>query len=288
VSIDLAPKIKEGRAIYVLIPLLVLNLALLSLQIDDPKGTLLFKKWMLTAEEPFIQVWSGVTGGIKSFWLSYIWLHGARRENEQLHAAVLDLQLQIQAMRQAQAENSRLHQLMGFSPDIAMQSVGARVVGRTPNYLSNTIFIDRGKDAGITNNDPVISAAGVVGRVVLVSYRNAQVQLITNADASTGVMVEPTRSPGVLKGSGEPWLNLDYISNSEQIHIGDVVISSGLDGIYPKGLPVGKIIDSQKGNSVFKNITVQPAADLLHLEEVLVLSKSVRTVTDSRAEAEPK
>jgi rod shape-determining protein MreC len=142
--------------------------------------------------------------------------------------------------------------------------------------MSKTIYIDRGSEAGISVDDPVLSSTGVVGRVVLASRYHSQVQLITNVDASTGVMVERTRSPGVLKGLGDALLSLDYISNTEQINPGDSVISSGLDGIYPKGLAVGKVIESHKGNSVFRSIVVEPAADLLHLEEILVLSMQAK------------
>jgi rod shape-determining protein MreC len=100
--------------------------------------------------------------------------------------------------------------------------------------------------------------------------------LITNPDASIGVLVERTRSPGVLKGSGNPVLSLNYIGNAEQIEAGDPVVSSGLDGIYPKGLPVGRVTESYKGKSVFRVIQVAPHADLLRIEEVLILPGPVK------------
>lgn len=273
-SIDLAPKAKEGRAVYVLIPLLALNLALLSMQIEDPRGTLFFKRWMLAAEEPFIIVSSGILGGLERLWTNYFWLHGAREENRQLQAEIRDLTLRLETLQQAQKENARLQQVLGLSANLPYRSITAKVVGRTPDFMSKTVYIDRGSAAGIAADDPVLSSSGVVGRVVFVSRYHSQIQLITNSDASTGVMVERTRSPGVLKGSGDSLLNLDYISNTEQINAGDLVTSSGLDGIYPKGLPVGKVAESHKGNSVFRSIKVEPTADLIHLEEVLVLMTS--------------
>jgi rod shape-determining protein MreC len=271
VSIDLAPRPKEGRSLYVLIPLLVLNLALLSIQIEDPRGTLLFKKWVLAAEEPFIRISSGVANGTRSLWTNYFWLLGARRENEHLLSRVRDLSLQVGGLQQERDENSRLRKLLSMQSTIPLQSVGARVVGRTPDYLANTIFIDRGLSSGIHVDDAVLSDNGIVGRVVLVSRNHSQVQLITNADASTGVMVEQSRAPGVLKGAGGPLLNLDYISNTEQVDAGEVVVSSGLDRIYPKGLPVGKITASQKGKSGFRSVQVEAFADLIHLEDVIVV-----------------
>jgi len=274
VSIDLAPRAKEGHAVYLLIPLLAMNLVLLSMQIEDSRGTLVFKKWMLTAEAPFITVSSTVLGGVRGVWTNYFWLRGARQENRQLQATVRDLTLQVETLRQAQKENARLQQLLGLSGALPFRSVTAKIVGRVPDFMSKTVYIDRGSASGVTADDAVLSSTGVAGRVVFVSRYNSQIQLITNSDASTGVLIERTRSPGVLKGTGDVSLNLDYISNTEQINVGDLVISSGLDGIYPKGLPVGKVVETHKGKSVFRAIKVEPAADLVHLEEVLVLMTS--------------
>jgi rod shape-determining protein MreC len=198
------------------------------------------------------------------------------------------MSLRLEALEQARLENERLQRLLGMTGNIPFRSIGARVVGRTPNYMSNTLYVDRGWEAGVTRDDPVLSAAGILGRVVLVSRYYSQVQLITNADASTGVMVEHSRSPGVLKGSGDSVLSLEYISNTEQVDVGDNIVSSGLDGIYPKGLSVGKVIESRKGTYVFRIIRVQPSADLLHVEEVLVLSPSMRPIKENGAELHRK
>jgi rod shape-determining protein MreC len=272
VSIDLAPRPREGRSLYVLVPLLILNLALLSIQIEDPRGTLLFKKWVLAVEEPFIRASSGITGGAKYLWTNYFWLRGARRENEELQARVQNLALQVAGLQQEREENSRLRKLLGMQAMVPLQSIGARVVGRTPDYMENTLYLDRGWTSGIAVDDAVLCDNGIIGRVVLVSRNHSQVQLITNADASTGVMVERSRAPGVLKGAGGPLLYLDYISNTEQVNAGDVVVSSGLDGIYPKGLPVGKVTDSQKGKSGFRSIRVEAFADLIRLEDVIIVT----------------
>ncbi len=271
-SIDLAPKPKEGRGLYVLIPLLILNLALLSIQIEDPRGTLLFKKWVLAVEEPFIRVSAGIAYGAGYLWNNYFWLRGARRENEQLQARVRDLTLQVGGLQQDKEENARLRRLLGMQETLPLQYLGARVIGRTPDYMANTLYLDRGWTSGIAVDNPVLSDRGVVGRVILVSRNHCQVQLITNADASTGVMVEGSRAPGVLRGVGGPLLNLEYISNTEQVNVGDTVISSGLDGIFPKGLPVGKITASDRGKSGFRSIHVEVFADLVHLENVIIVT----------------
>jgi rod shape-determining protein MreC len=271
VSIEFAPKEKEGRAIYVLIPLLILQLALLSFQITDPAGTLLIRKWVMLAQTPFINSSSRISSAISNGWTRYVGLRGAHEENQRLQETVRQLVLQQNQMEQLKQENDRLRRLLSVSDLSPLAALGARVVARTPNYLANVLYIDRGLQDGIQVNAPVISGTGVLGRVILVSQKDSQVQLITNADASVGVMVERTHLPGVLRGSGNPLLDLNYIGNTEEVNTGDVIVTSGLDGIYPKGLPVGKVVDSRKGNSVFRVIKVEASTDLIHLEEVSIL-----------------
>lgn len=270
-SIEFAPKMREGRMIYVLIPLLILHLALISIQIEDPAGTILLKKAVFLASAPFFNLSAGISRGARYLWNNYVWLRGARQESAQLKEAVQQLSLREKALIEEQQENARLRHLLDLTPGLPGQGIAAYVVGRAPSYLANVLYVDRGSSSGIRVDSPVLSGDGVIGRVILTSLHNSQVQLITNADASTGVMVERTRSPGVLKGSGNTLLSLNYIGNAEQIEMGDLVVSSGLDGIYPKGLPVGRVVESYKGKSVFRIIQVAPHADMLRIEEVMIL-----------------
>lgn len=253
------------------IPLLILQLALLSLQIEGPSGTLWFKTWTLNAQAPFIAASSAVARGIRHVWTSYIWMVGARGENEQLRETVRRLSFLNSSYEQARKENERLRRLLSINENTGFKTLGARVVARTPSFLSNVIYINRGSTDGIRLDAPVLSGDGIIGRTVLVSRYQSQVQLITNPDASVGVMLERTRTPGVLKGSGDYLLDLNYIGNSEQVNNGDVVMTSGLDGIFPKGLAIGKVVDSRKGNGVFRAIKVQPFMDFMRIEEVSII-----------------
>jgi len=271
VSIEFAPKMKEGRLIYVLIPLLFLHLGLISIQIEDPAGTILLKKAVFLASAPFFSLSSGMTRGGQYLWSNYVWLHNARQENAQLKETVQQLSLREKALVEAREENARLRRLLDLAPVLPARGVAAHVVGRAPNYLANLLYVDRGSSSGILVDSPVLAGDGIVGRVILTSLHNSQVQLITNPDASIGAMIDKSRSPGVLKGSGDPLLALNYIGNTEQVEPGDIIVSSGLDGIYPKGLPVGRVVESYKGKSVFRVIQVAPVADLLRIEEVLIL-----------------
>lgn len=271
-SVELTPKVREGRVVFVLIPLLLLNLTLLSLQIEESRGTTLLKKWILVASTPFFDLSSTTSRVVQGAWRNFIWLRGARQENEQLKATVRDLSLRERALAEAQLENLRLRRLLNLRDTYSLQGVGAHVVGRVPAYLSNVAYVDRGIESGLRADQPVLADVGIVGRVVLVSWNHSQVQLVTNPDASVGAMVERTRSPGVLRGAGNSLLELQYIGNTEQINVGDLVVTSGLDGVYPKGLPVGRVVDSRKGKSVFRSIQVEPFADMIRLEDVLIVT----------------
>ncbi len=265
------------RAVAVALPLLLLQLVLLSLQIEGPSGTLLFKTWMLAAQAPAVAVASGITHTVRDVWRGYIWMVGVRAENERLREALRRLSLLNDSYEQVRLENLRLRRLVAVKDEVPYQSLGARVIARTPGFLSNVIYINRGSADGVYAGAPVLAGEGIVGRTTLIARHQSQVQLITNPDASVGVMLDTSRVPGVLKGKGDPVLDLDYIHNTDPVAVGELVLSSGLDGIFPKGLRVGKVVQSSKGNGGFHTIKVEPLADLVRLEEVMVLLKPPRS-----------
>ncbi len=281
-SSELTASANKERAVLVLMPLLVLHLALLSIQIESSSGTLLFKTWTLAVQAPLLSLSSNITGGIGRVWHNYIWTVGARAENEQLLQTVHKLLLINNSYAQSQKENERLRQLLSLNDRLEFRSVGARVVARTPGFLSNLVYIDRGSEEGVHTDAAVLSGDGIIGRVILVTKHQSQVQLISNPDASIGALLEQTRTPGVLRGSGDALLEMAYVGNAEPVKVGDIVVSSGLEGIYPKGLPIGKVVDSRKGKGVFRFIKVEPRVDLIRVEEVSVLlneRKSLEGVT---------
>ena len=187
---ELIANVNKERTALVLIPLLILQIILLSLQIEGPSGTLLIKTWVLGVQAPFIAVSSSITGGIGYVWHNYVWMVGARAENKELRETVRQLSLLNRKYEQAVQENIRLRQLMALTDNMEFKTVTARVVARTPSFLSNVIFIDQGWKDGVAIDAPVISGAGIIGRTITVSRHQAQVQLITNPGASMGAMLE--------------------------------------------------------------------------------------------------
>lgn len=281
-SSELSPRVNGERAVAVLIPLLVLQLALLSLQIERPSGTVLFRSWALAAQAPVLSLSSRAARGIGDLWYDYVWLVGARAENEALRHAVKRLSLLNNAYEQSRLENVRLRRLLALSDPLPVEVLGARVTARAPSFLSNLVYIDRGSRQGVRVDAPVLSGEGIVGRVLLVSADQAQVQLISNPDAAIGVMLEQSRTPGVLSGTGDALLELNYIGNTDPVAVGEVVLSSGLDGIFPKGMSIGRVVEVARGKGVFQEIRVKPLVDLIHLEEVAVLLDPKDPETSSR------
>jgi rod shape-determining protein MreC len=284
VSSELASKVNKERAVLITIPLLVLHLVLLSLQIEDRSGTLLFRTWMLTAQAPVVAFSSGCMRGIRYVWSTYVWTVGARKENRQLKETVRRLSLVNSSYEQIRQENTRLLRLLSMDEHVPYKTLGAHVVARTPGFLSNVIYLNRGSSDGVRTDMPVVSGDGIIGRTVLVSKYQSQVQLLTNPDANIGAMLERTRVLGVLRGTGDLLLNLDYVANSEQVDVGDVVLSSGLDGIYPKGLAIGKVVDSRKGKGIFRPIKIQPFMDFMRIEEVSIILGEPKPEPELRAQ----
>ena len=276
---DRIPHVNRERTAWMFVPLLILHLVLLSLQIEDSSGTILLKTWALRIQSPVLTANDTVFGGLNQIWHDYVWLVGARTENRRLKETLNRLSFLNRSYEEARQENERLRSLAAMSESVRegtdFRIIGARVSARTPEFLANILYVDRGSKDGVCVNAPVFSSAGIVGRVVLVTERYSQVQLITNPDASIGAMLEESRTPGVLTGKGNTLLSMNYISNIQTVKVGEIVLSSGLDGVFPKGIVIGTVVASERGNDIFREIKVKPAVDMVRLEEVAILLNSI-------------
>jgi rod shape-determining protein MreC len=216
-------------------------------------------------------------GGTWSFskvgdvWDGYIALRGTRAENIRLHARVDQLQILNKQLESEAAEAQRLSTLLGFrEAHQEAPMLAAQVIGASSDASSNTIFINRGQRDRVRANMAVITPDGIVGKIVEVLPSTAQVLLISDRDSGVGALLEDTRTHGVVKGSGDPDPRLDYVVNDEKVHSGEVILTSGEDRIFPKGLLIGSVSSAIPGNP-FQAIRVRTAARLDRLEDVLVL-----------------
>jgi rod shape-determining protein MreC len=234
--------------------------------------------WTQTFASPLQSASSKVSGATGGFFQQMWNFRGTAAENEQLKERLAQAQRDLHAARQAEAENERLKALLGLNEKIDVQSVPARVIARDPSVWFNTITINRGTSSGVALNMPVVTGGGIVGRVITVSPWASQVMLITDEKAGAGAVVGQLGQSGAL-GSvrgradlGVGVIEMRYVSGLEQVEIGDYVMTTGQDGIYPPGLNVGKVVDVKKGSATQAHqILIQPGAQLDHLEEVAVL-----------------
>jgi rod shape-determining protein MreC len=178
------------------------------------------------------------------------------------------------------AEVQRLRALLSLRDSVVGRTVVARVVGRDPTRSNETITIDRGLSHGVKTDSAVITADGIVGRVIHSSNFFSIVQLIIDSQSAVGVLERSTRRQAILRGNGGRDLDLEYTDDDTDMKEGDVFITSGLDRIYPKGLPVGAIVSvsPRKGAALFKTIVVRPSSDLGRLEEVICVIDPPETV----------
>lgn len=267
------------RAPLWLVSLLIANLVVMAVDARDADGQQkLLRIWTQTFASPIQNASSKATGATSGFF-QQIWnFRSSAYENEQLKQRVATLETELNNARQAATENERLKELLNLKDQSDIKSVPARVIARDPSVWFNTITINRGSTSGISVNMPVVTASGIVGRVITVSPFASQVMLITDEKAGAGAVVGQLGQSGAL-GSvrgrsdlGVGIIEMRYVSGLETVELNDNVMTTGQDGIYPPGLNVGKVVDVKKGTATQAHqILIQPGAQLDHLEEVAVL-----------------
>jgi rod shape-determining protein MreC len=227
---------------------------------------------IVAASQPFAVVGTFVTAPMRSVggWLSG--LGTSRSDYEALKAQNLALKEQLATLEEAKLENARIQALVDFAKTQDLKSIGGRVIGRSTDSRERSILIDRGSGSGVKNGDPVIAAGGLVGQVIEVTPWNARVRLITDAESGVSVLVQRTRAAGIVRGSIQGPLGLEFVEKSAAPVRGDVLLTSGLGGVYPKDIVVGEVTDvSSQQTDLFPTITVASRVDIDHIEEVLVV-----------------
>jgi len=251
----------------------ILGLAIQVRRVKENESTLLIRVWTVTAITPLEKGIVGLESGMGNLWHNYIYLRGVRKENRELKEQIQQLRLNEVRISEDAQQAHRLQVLLGFKEQYLSKTVAAQVIGSGGSDRSRVVFIDKGDDAELRPDMPVITADGIVGKVVRVFAHSAQVLLINDENSGAGAILEKSRLQGILKGTPVGGLILDKVMSDEQIQPGDRVLTSGGDRIFPKGMPVGTVAQVSKGKDSFLNIRIKPAADLSKLEEVLVITK---------------
>lgn len=271
--------IRRKKTLLVTLSLALAPLFVYTAQSRRPDARTRVDELVLAATAPLERFLSWTVATVSTAWASYVDVRGARIENAALRRQVQVLERERDARAGLEGENARLRGLLGLAegnPDLAL--LAARVVSESTSPLERSVRIDRGLQDGVRRGMPVISDRGLVGRVQRAGYGYAVVALIADEKVSLDVMVGRTRVRGRLQGSGLwPATHLDvlHVLRTEDVRVGDVVLTSGLGGVFPKGVPVALVskVDTSPGGQRL-SIEVAPLVDLGRLEDVLVVTGS--------------
>jgi rod shape-determining protein MreC len=259
------------KSLALLTGVLLVQVLLLAVQIKRDSHGRLIRVWAIGAVSPVERGGNWGLGKIRGIWNHYFALQSTQRENEDLRTENDSLKLALAGLQGKAAEADRLAELLKFrkSQD-KIPMISARVIGASAGTASRAIEIDRGERDGIRRNFAVITPDGAVGKVIETFRDTAQVLLLTDKEGGAGAMILGTRTQSPVGGNGEPYLVMKYVPNDDAVNVGERVVTSGMDKIFPRDIPVGTVTEVRAGNP-FKQIRVKPAAHLDRLEEVIVL-----------------
>jgi rod shape-determining protein MreC len=266
----------KNRTPIVLIILLIAQLLSMSWygRTRDGRPNLLLS-WTLTAVYPVQKAGGGVGSAASGIWSNYINLISVKEDNIKLRAENDQLKQDLFKLKEELAANRRITNTLDLQQTLPYKSVAAQVIARSGNEFFKKVIIDKGRTAGIKLHQAVITPAGVVGRVIGLGPFAAQVQLLTDNYAGVGAQLSESRAYGEIKGIGKAFCEMRNVSGLEPVKDGEAIITTGLDGIYPKGLLIGYVQEVGLGSGATSHrILVKPAAQLDALQQVLVLELS--------------
>jgi len=250
---------------------MLLHVVLISAQVNSKSGVPVLEAVTFGIFSEAQRSMSGVVSSVRRVWSGYIGLRHVKQENDALKRDLAAAQIAAQEQRALASRARGLEKLLELRDRTSLQTTAAEIIGTAPTQDFRTVTIDKGTRDGLRPDMAVIAPAGVVGRIVVPSARSAKVQLLVDRNAAAGAIVERSRAQGVVVGAGGDRLEMEYVSEVYDLVVGDVVVTSGIDGIYPKGFVIGRIETVDRSGGAYKRIVVRPAVDFNGLEEVLVV-----------------
>jgi rod shape-determining protein MreC len=272
----MASVIETRKSRLLLVGLVLAHLVAISKQVERGGQSLLAGD-LFAVIAPFQAAITGAIRGVSGGWSSYVDLRRVYEQNHTLQERVRGLEKQLQARQELAQEAERLREMLQLKKELPLDVQAAEVIVREGTPWSRTITLDKGSADGVRLNAAVLSATGVVGRVIAVGPHASRVQLILDGQAGVSVRIQRSRVTGILVGPpGMPTavigdLVMKYVPSLADVVVGDVAVTSGLDHLYPAGLVVGRVRSATRGSGLFKEILVTPSAQFNTLEEVLVV-----------------
>ncbi|MCX5835416.1 MAG: rod shape-determining protein MreC [Deltaproteobacteria bacterium] len=263
---------KKHQTIIIACILLVISLIVLSYSVKQPSEAGLFRKMVLEMAAPLVSAINIPINEVSTVWKRYLFLVGLEEENRLLKKESAMLSNELLQYREGYLEGIRLQKLLKLKESLNYPSIAARVIAKSQTTLIKTILIDKGTAEGLKIGLPVVAEKGVAGRIIESSWHSSRVLLLIDESSKIDASLQEGRSQGILQGGGAGVCNLKYIPKTETVKVGDVVISSGLSGVFPKGLFMGVVTSADKNEpGLFQKVQIVPYVDFAKLEEVLVL-----------------
>jgi len=275
------------RRAIILTSALLLSFLLMTLQVRHETAVVTFtRQALLLVVSPFIKVTAATIHGVTSIWQDYVDLRTLREENKRLQFEASTLKRRLDQLQEQALETQRLQRLLAMRDSSQAEFLTARVVGKDATNWFKTILLDCGSMEGVRRNQPVLAPNGLVGRVVEVTPTSARVQLFTDPVSAVGGLIQRTRVTGIVSGNLGAGARVRYLPLMGDVVVGEEVVTSGMGGVFPKGIPIGRIATVERKSGVlFQEATLTPAVDLSRLEEVLILKTlEVREGFESRTE----
>ena len=263
---------KGKNLLIILAGIVLVSLMLMTINIRHGKSNLFFESVVVRAFSPVQSLLTNAVDSISDVFDHYFFLVGVSRENERLLLEIDRLSRATNELLEKNKQRERIEKLIGNVDQKERPLVTAEVIGRDATQWSKMVFINKGTNDKIEENLAVMTDAGIIGHIIHASAGTSKVLLITDSRSAVDSLFQETREPGVTVGTGKDVCEMKFVPIEANVKTGDRVLSSGLGGVFPKGLMVGRVVDVvKKKQELFQHITVTPSADLSRLEEVLVV-----------------
>lgn len=264
---------KNYRTVIFICAAVVAALILLSYSLKYASGTGMVKKLVLEAAAS-VQIFFNIpVERTKSAWTRYIHLVGLEEDNRKLRQTVAELQAQLILYQEGRLEADRLRQLLSLQQEYRHSFLAARVIGKEQGAFSRSLWINKGSAHGLKPGMPVMVSQGVIGRITDISWHNSKVMLLIDQSSNVDALIQRTRAQGIVRGAGTRDCVMRYVSKTQDVREGDLVLTSGLSNIFPRGLLIGRVSNVGRTDfGLFLQINVVPFADFASIEEVMVVT----------------
>jgi rod shape-determining protein MreC len=284
--------IKEYRFYIILFVFILIPVLALDTSTRAPKDYRLYDRAIVSITFPIQAIISATLDGVSSAFQNYLFLWNTRKDNLTLLEENRKLLASIVHLREAELENQRLRTLLSLNEQFSLSSVTARVISKDVSTEFRAIRINRGTSSGVEKDMAVINSEGVVGRVMRVDSESADVVTLLDLLSAVDALVQRSRVRGIVEGKTEEVCQLKFALRTDDIQVGDLLVTSGLGGIFPRGIPVGSVSSVvKKEYGITQTVEVRPAVDFSRVEEVLVIKgaqgKPIHTAVQSRIASPP-